>query len=965
MALLQYARGIWAAFTNAENPFQTPNGMEENLRVIDDHLALYTLLPPQAPGSALPEAPSDGDGQAFTDGTYATFNAGTWRTYLPRKGIRAVLATGTESWLNTGVNWEQYSVVDTGPATALAIAAKDAAELARDASFALGPKYTTEPEGRAAVGDGQTFLVVGAGDVAAYEYRRINSGASTLIASYPSANLVDALARVSAGSATALDAPNLIPVDWRSLTLGAVAPLPVPEVKNGISSLKVPATYRRLVVARSAISGNAFDASVVLVAKEAGTTCRLLVQQLNVVGDEIAGTRREYNVTSSAVVSPIYIEFKAIAIDVACTNVVLFMDTGLSSNSWWALPTIAQASGNARWRPNKTEKALADELATNAAGVNTNAASIAVLRGAILAPNLIADPYFSDLSRLLGTAPTAVVELLNGLPALKITGTTRAISVPRGGIRGNAMSASVFIPQRTAGANARVLLQQFTSSAEIIGARRSYLIDPAAVGPLMAQFDNVAIDPNCASVRILLDPGASTTWFTRPNLAADTVGDYRNPDFSQAQVYVASTGSADSNPGTQALPVASAQRAISAIKGAGTVILRGGDYFFGFDLSSASKITFAAYPGERVRLILGTQLTGVTKTAGYTKVHQAALAVAPWGQHIFEHETTEGLIPASERHSLQRGRTHRLPSTRIWKVASIAAVEAASRPSWFWSAGVIYFSAADLGDATTHTYYATGDTPSNGCAFGTNKTEVEIIGIESWYGYNGWRLSGCQRYRLVDCFAFGSASNGVASDDVGFGEEIRCEYAATGNDGAGPHNTTATPASTSRDSFFRVVAPWSHDNYDDAISPHERTGMVVEGGLLEYNGDKGLDPAAGSHTVAYNVYSRKNGRNTPGVPGTGQGFATVLNPVAGEGGVGTQLECYGCISEGDNQGFSVEGPETTLRAFNCRTVNAAVAGYYADGGQIFLQDCHESGSAAVKQTINGGTITVSNGAVVT
>lgn len=73
--------------------------------------------------------------------------------------------------------------------TAAEAAALDAAA-SRDASFALGPKYTTEALGRAAVADGAVFLVVGSGDVAAYEYRRVNSGSSTLIAAYPAASAI-------------------------------------------------------------------------------------------------------------------------------------------------------------------------------------------------------------------------------------------------------------------------------------------------------------------------------------------------------------------------------------------------------------------------------------------------------------------------------------------------------------------------------------------------------------------------------------------------------------------------------------------------------------------------------------------------------------------------------------------------------------------------------------------------------
>lgn len=47
--------------------------------------------------------------------------------------------------------------------------------------------WVDEPTGRAAVADGVAFKVQGSGDIAAYEYRRVNAGSSTLIATYPSA----------------------------------------------------------------------------------------------------------------------------------------------------------------------------------------------------------------------------------------------------------------------------------------------------------------------------------------------------------------------------------------------------------------------------------------------------------------------------------------------------------------------------------------------------------------------------------------------------------------------------------------------------------------------------------------------------------------------------------------------------------------------------------------------------------
>lgn len=57
---------------------------------------------------------------------------------------------------------------------------------ARDAAIIGAGVYVDEATGRAAVADGVAFKVQGTGNIAAYEYRRVNAGSSTLIATYPS-----------------------------------------------------------------------------------------------------------------------------------------------------------------------------------------------------------------------------------------------------------------------------------------------------------------------------------------------------------------------------------------------------------------------------------------------------------------------------------------------------------------------------------------------------------------------------------------------------------------------------------------------------------------------------------------------------------------------------------------------------------------------------------------------------------
>lgn len=73
----------------------------------------------------------------------------------------------------------------------LAAQALVASEAARDAALIQSGVYPTEAAGRAAVADGQAFKVQGSGDVAAFEYRRVNAATSVPIATYPSKAAVD------------------------------------------------------------------------------------------------------------------------------------------------------------------------------------------------------------------------------------------------------------------------------------------------------------------------------------------------------------------------------------------------------------------------------------------------------------------------------------------------------------------------------------------------------------------------------------------------------------------------------------------------------------------------------------------------------------------------------------------------------------------------------------------------------
>jgi hypothetical protein len=220
MSNKQFARGIFAEFGSTENPFQTPNGMEDNLRLIDDHLAMTTIGPPAAMQSWLPPGSAiDGDGQIFTDGTYTVLNGGSWRLYPPRVGVRATQRDVTDGWVNTGTGWEQNSVVSAqvvGQAAMIVIEpfaqrVENAANLAEQAanSAALNSRLFTSVEaGLAGTPEDGLFAVVSPlDDEYQVLYHKV-AGQAVYVKTYPGPKMVARSMTTALSSRTSWSMPN-------------------------------------------------------------------------------------------------------------------------------------------------------------------------------------------------------------------------------------------------------------------------------------------------------------------------------------------------------------------------------------------------------------------------------------------------------------------------------------------------------------------------------------------------------------------------------------------------------------------------------------------------------------------------------------------------------------------------------------------------------------------------------------
>src|SRR5690625_1483864 len=386
------------------------------------------------------------------------------------------------------------------------------------------------------------------------------------------------------------------------------------------------------------------------------------------------------------------------------------------------------------------------------------------------------------------------------------------------------------------------------------------------------------------------------------------------------KIYVSPNGD-DENPGGEHSPVKTLAQAKQLVSESGEVILLQGDYDApAFSLSDFPKLR--AKQGHRVRFIYGDhKITTAAQVAGYARVYSSEYTGAlNANEYLWQHdiEDEETVILTDERHPFHRGRRTRLSSTRIYPAASIQEIEdTTDRLMWYKDGDTLYFSKVDGSDLSQNYIVR----PSTSSIAPTENKEVFIVGIDFLYGRirtNG--LSG----KFSDCSFGFSRTSGVHYDSsVGLTFE-RCEAYAAANDGFNGHvvGNDDNPLPYARQLEVKFIDCYGHDNADDGESCHPFSNVFHHGGLYEYNGN-GITPASGGHATCYNVMTRKNGSHPWSQGEIGTGFSAQGSAL--DGGIGTNIICYGCISIDD--GISFRGLDNSSKFINCISQNARTTDY--------------------------------------
>ncbi len=415
--------------------------------------------------------------------------------------------------------------------------------------------------------------------------------------------------------------------------------------------------------------------------------------------------------------------------------------------------------------------------------------------------------------------------------------------------------------------------------------------------------------------------------------------------------YIGPSGD-DANAGTRAAPLATSAAALLKIGNEGEIILLEGDYTgLKFNLASAKTVTIRGEPDKLIRVYLGeTHSSGFTNVAGavgvdpdnvYKKTISTVIPIASdrsnggdIGVWVFEQGTTEG--PITVPHPLQKGRTTRLDHTRLTVASSLANLKAGADGRYWYAANVLYIKATDHANLATSpkTYQIPSQTANQSFVYGaTSATNIKVQGIQVYYGFDNFSVSGCSRYEIIRCLAFGAGREGIIADEIDYGEETQNELAANGNDGSSVGNVTSN-----RLSFLHTIDCWSHDNGDEGNSPHDHMFGTFTGGLFENNGSSGIGPFNANITCYY-THTRNNTFNG-GIYPSGS----------------DKVSCYGCISEGDAAGINVSAGGTGY-AYGCTAINPTGAVGFVAGvaSSITLQNCSVTGGGT---TGGSGTITV-------
>ena len=340
---------------------------------------------------------------------------------------------------------------------------------------------------------------------------------------------------------------------------------------------------------------------------------------------------------------------------------------------------------------------------------------------------------------------------------------------------------------------------------------------------------------------------------------------------------------------------------------------------YNFNLTDFDKIVGV---GNVVWERYQVKITSASLAEGKTKVYQAAIPDSLIAASITTFLWQDGIasmpIASNEKHPLQKDKSYRLPSTRMYPANSVDDIENESDGKLYFYADianhVLYFSKTEDSDLSVNPIIIPSLNTDNWGYAGSQKRVIHIENINTRYaGIKTSNLSG----EMINCSAGmcqGAAFVLTDSDNIRL---ITCEGYAAHASSAGDGFGTGVP--TNGYTNITMYNCWGHDNRDDGESSHGNVSIVQYGGLYEYNGN-GCTPAVGAKGTYHDVICRNNANHDWVFYETSRsGFSN--QSVDGTGG----MICFNCVAENSEIGFRNTNANSPSCCYNCIAINCTGA----------------------------------------
>lgn len=715
------------------------------------------------------------------------------------------------------------------------------------------------------------------------------------------------------------------------------------------------------------VPGDLFSASIRLLGGTSSGLTRILIRQFDAAAAEIVAARQTYTFTNGALTEGV-IKFQGITVNALATSIDFYVDTNNTVAVLQFTDMLFAKGSVADFRPaSKGFIATAADLAV-VINTDTNREKWRFTN------NVFPDPRFSNSGASFSWQTGAATPIVgkNGYscietPVSASASNRRSNKISVAGFKSGKISASLVIQEKI-GDQGLTGLQIRLVAYNSVGAQLTWTpdgsdgTDHTYYVRYMPQADITSATTLIIADNVTLPTGTTDIAFdiriqttVQSYLTMISIREGADTSFKDGlgsstvkTVVITPTGSDATGDGSSGSPFASLGAAITALGGRGTVLVRGAEFTKVLQFSPAlvtdridiiGEFTGTANPIVR----MSDKLTGITKTAGQTKIYQVTTAVvAATPNWIYQDGVADArtLIEAGRHQPEHNGRANRLPFTKIVKATAttlalaMAELDASADPRCFYDSGILYFTVDSGGDGTTANIYV--DATVGLVSAGSVETagQISITNLDIRYG--GLNTRPFRKTRLDNVAVHGSRGDAWShcGDSKAGMVETSCA-GSTATDGTGDGVNGHNHANLVIESLY------SHDNNDDGESNHEYGRTRIANHYCEYNGGTAVAPALGCDAIYSAGRSFRNQRISGRKPAA---YCVVGAPA--DGGDKTLAIFRNCRSEEDTVSFSDGTPGTASYGFcdNCESINPTTTGY--DVYQI--RNCRHSGTGTPK-----------------